>query len=659
MRCNWLTTARTSFRTFSQPYIIKGAPRPTYRFVLDRLQRSQWGRNQHLSAFSNVAYAPARLVTAEPTILTLSTPDSPLTQAQLSRAACHAVRMAIQNPIGGVEDAYFIVNSLRYSSLEMNASNQVSQAVKEFESIAIKFSQPVPSRLASHTLLHGLLRVGREGDAARLASKMIETGTMLRSKTLSAIIHGLTPSSPPPRRFPRNPPRAFSFSPNRSIDSLMPLAQNQSTRLALQLLSLAGKTHQRRTNGMFATLIAICLINGEIILGSLLFGFVINEYQLRKTLATHFKAGGSPDLEISAARDAPEAHSRYNHLVVENLFPSRRILRHMLHNIEENMAKDGNTEEFQLLLNSNLQALANLAVLLDHRQVPFAAIGPLLRALYKCPRTDEEVWIVDKRGYPKRVKAYFYFHSVLQRLAKSLPENTPSPRIPAGGLNQLLLPQYRREVQPALDIHAYNTLLHYSLHHRRSPKSADYILHHMSHLRNPPLQPDISTHNILLRSATLLRRDDVVQESLTALHAHFSKCQTPSARKAFSHQKHAAIPTESPELSAVLHAMHNSSTASMDPYRFLLRLDAHSLSTYIAYLTSTGKPHLVADLVFDVFPELRPVPHTLQISLGPDELHQTRKRIRDLCLRRAVWYGPHVLCAMLNALCKSGKTGLA
>lgn len=665
MRCNWFTTARTSLRNFSQPCASKGASEARLRPIFGQLQRSEWPRSQHTLAFSKVEYTPSRPVGEEPTTLALFTPDSPLTQAQLSRAACHAVRMAFQHPIGGVEDAYLILNSLRYSSLSPTASEQPSQAVKDFERIAIKFGQPVSSRLASHALLHGLLRIGRKYDAARLASQMMETGVGLRSKTLKIVIRGLVPSSSPARRGPIKFPKTSGYIPNHSLSGLLPMAQNQSTRLALELLSLAGKTHQRRTGGMFSTLMTICLINGEIILASLIFGFVINEYQLRQTLAVHFKTG-TPEYAISAAQDVTEARSRYHHLAVEHLIPNRRMLLSMLREIEGTMVKDGDTEESQHSLNSSLQALANLATLLDHLQIPFTDIGPLLRTLSKCPRTDEMVWVVDWWAQPKQVEAYPYFHEVIQRLTRSLPKKISKLNVPPEGPTQLLYFRYRKKVQPPLDLHAYNTLLNYTLRHCHSPEGADQILHHMLRQRKPPLQPDIATYNILLRSATLLRQNSIAQEALKGLRVQFSRVHDssdPPPPKARGHPATTPmltpVHTQSPKLSAALHAMHNQTTVSPELTRFLIQLDTHSLSTYITYLTSTGQPHLVADLIFDVFPELRPIPHAVQISFSTDELHLTRKRTRDMCMGRAVWYGPHVLCAMLNALWKAGKPGLA
>lgn len=664
MRCNWFTTARTSLRNLSQP-CVKRDSEARLRPIFGQLQRSERSRSQHMLAFSKVEYTPSRPVGEEPAILAPSTPDSPLTQAQLSRAACHAVRMAFQNPIGGVEDAYLILNSLRYSSLNPTASEKPRQAVKDFESIAIKFSQPVSSRLASHALLHGLLRIGRKHDAARLSSQMMDTGVGLRSKTLKAVIRGLVPSSSPARRGPIKFPKTSGYIPNHSLSGLVPMAQNQSTRLALELLSLAGKTHQRRTGGMFSTLITICLINGEIILASLIFGFVVNEYQLRQTLAVHFKTG-TPEYAISAAQDATEARSRYHQLAVEHLIPNRRILLSMLREIEGTMVKDGDTEESQHLLNPSLQALANLATLLDHLQIPFTDTGPLLRTLSKCPRTDEMVWVVDWWAQPKQVKAYLYFHEVIQRLTRSIPKKKRKLNVPPEGPTQLLYFRYRKKVLPPLDLHAYNTLLNYTLRHCQSPEGADRILYHMLCKRKPPLQPDIATYNILLRSATLLRQNSIAQEALKGLHVQFSRVHNPSGPSPPKARGRPTttpvltpVPTRSPKLSAALHAMHNGTIVPSELPRYLIQLDTHSLSTYVAYLTSIGQPHLIADLIFDVFPELQPIPHAVQISSSADELHLTRKRIRDICVARAVWYGPHVLCAMLNALSKAGKPGLA
>jgi pentatricopeptide repeat protein len=661
MRCNWFTTARTGFQNTIRPCANRTPSEAQLHLILRRphalqgLERTM-SQKQHSSAFSNVAYAPAQLDAVKPTLFAYPMPDSPLTPAQMSRAACHAVRMSMQKPIGGVEDAYLIVNSLRYSSFPPVSSGQESQPVKDFELVAIKFGRPVSSRLASHALLHGLLRVGRKKDAFTLASLMMETGIRLRSKTLSAVISGFVSKSPPARRRPITLPRAFNFIPNHSISNLLPLAQNESTRLALQLLSLAGNTHQRRTHGMFATLITICLINGEIILASLLFGFAMNEYQLRQTLAVHFKP--TPELEVQASTDLAEARSHYRHLRMEKLYPDQKSMRNILYNIDDIMARDYKSEEDQTPLRSALQALANLALLLDRRQIPFKAVGPLIRSLYRCPRTDEEVWIVDGYGRPQQVQAYSFFHDVLQRLMQSPPATVSRLDIPKGGPIQLLDPRYRKEMQPPLDLHAYNSLLHYSLRHLLAVEPANILLKHMTSERKPPLEPDMATYNILLRSATLLRRNEIARAAFQALQVKFGQPQTPLSTKSPVGPTRAPGYTTSSAVSSTPPVLNINTDIDLQPHQFFQR-DAYRITTYIAYVTSTGEPRLVVNLLFDVFPELRVVPHQTKASLSPEERDAMLKSRRIQCLKRAVTYGPRLITAMLNALCKAGETGLA
>ena len=118
-----------------------------------------------------------------------------------------------------------------------------------------------------------------------------------------------------------------------------------------------------------------------------------------------------------------------------------------------------------------------------------------------------------------RSEAYAYFHHcVLMRLARDPPPST-KPRRRLGRLDEAPL-----SALPPLDLTAYNTLLHYALRHRLDLALANQLLCHMRKLPKP-LEPDIVTFNILIRSGTLLRRFDIAEHTLVSLRRRAENAQ--------------------------------------------------------------------------------------------------------------------------------------
>ncbi|KAH9938688.1 uncharacterized protein B0H18DRAFT_23406 [Fomitopsis serialis] len=374
-----------------------------------------------------------------------------------------------------------------------------------------------------------------------------------------------------------------------------------------------------------------------------------------------------------------------------------------------------------------LQALANLAMLLDTGQLPTDRISTLVHSLYSCPKTDHHVWILDRSNKPVRVKAYQYFHSVLMRLIHSLTKPEPLDR------------------PPRLDIGSYNALLFYALRHRLSPALAASILDHMCCKRKPPIQPTIVTYNTLIRAGTLTRRQDITDLALRALRercewsAPASEVESTAPNMAgtkgqdvWLHNSHPeafqsswkeALPSRpSVPWPGLLgrDAKGRSTTAmnvgrssvsqcsAVDPptvpayrqqssslrrdrsspapppgarqSRVLQRLDeedwevpeafvnapvdvpvnARTLAEYVTHVTATGKPGVIANVLFRMMPELAIVDHP---TWGRTDDSRRRSplppRLRKRYLRRAVRHGPHVYSALLNALAKAKKTGAA
>jgi hypothetical protein len=446
-------------------------------------------------------------------------------------------------------------------------------------------------RLPSHEILHGLVRLNEPEQASRLATQMMTSGVPVRCKTLEAILRCMKEKSDDPRR-PHMPTELLESS---NVLTLRPsMLSDRGTKLAIDLLMVARRTRQRRSKNMFRILIALCIVNGEIIAASLLFGTLIRDWQARSPTGNLVPENGQ--------RPLPHPNTP---------FPTYSQLNKICSSVTRTLVSDESDAESQLAFKASLQALANLATLLDDQAITYPNINPLLIALYKCPRVPETmVWIYDSSGNPKLVVAYKYFHEVLHRFISSLPTHPPA-------LDE------RKKMLPPLDIYGYNTLLNYALRHRNSTSLAEDILYHMLHKRHQPLQPDTTTFNIIARSGTLLR-SEIVNFAFSKLN---KKWATPGPSTSNS--------TLTP---STLHSLLNIPNQEEDNY---------TLAARIAHLTATGQPHAVVDLLPIIFPT----------SYLPEDQQCGEHYEQDL--HRSMLLGPVVFTSLLNALQKAGRTGLA
>jgi len=75
-------------------------------------------------------------------------------------------------------------------------------------------------------------------------------------------------------------------------------------------------------------------------------------------------------------------------------------------------------------------------------------------------------------------------------------------------------------------------------------------------------------------------------------------------------------------------------------------------------MVATGRPQVVADVLFKMLPELFAVDHPSVGSMSVDEYQALKKDKRAKSVSRAVTYGPYFFAVVLNALRMAGKTGL-
>ena len=524
--------------------------------------------------------------------------EKPLTSVQLARAAAHAVHLCLQ--AGNLSDAYLIVNSVRYAGFGDDVKELPGiKSFEKFKAVALVFDKDVSPRLPSHALLHGLVRLNLPGQASTLAGQMMSAGIPVRCKTLEAILHCIRQNSGPSVNGRR------AYMPTNLLESsdvltLRPsMLGDRGTKFAIDLLMVARQSRQRRSRNMFKILMALCIVNGEIIVASLLFGILLRDWQARELT-------GNLVPENGLAKQHPQTP-----------FPVYGHLNEICNSVTRTLASNRSDVDSQFAFKASLQALANLATMLDQQTIAYHNINPLLTTLYQCPRVPDMVWIHDHLGNPRRVVAYRYFHKVLHRFILALPTHPPAQ-------------DERKKMLPPLDIYSYNSLLHYALRHRQSIFLAETILHHMMHKRYQPLEPDTTTLNIIARSGTLLRDSKIANLALSKLKGSQNLFTSAS---------------RTPECSL-----------TPSPLRSLLNVagqqgDKYTLSARIAHLTSTGQLQAVIDSLPILFPTL-----TL---LGNEHLDRDGARRHEQDLRGSMLHGPVVFTCILNALQKAGRTGLA
>nr|GAT46158.1 predicted protein [Mycena chlorophos] len=622
---------------------------------------------------SAVLHAAAALPVEKAVDAVADTPNTLLTRpAKASFAAAQAIRMCVGN--GGLSDGFFVLNSIRFAAYRHQNSTRpfkipgLTESRGEFEAAALRFGPDVPTRLSAHTLLHSLVRHNLAQPAFELSKLMMQEGTKIRSRTLEAIMKTILASDATPEKLPKGIPFARRVIPVKTAADALLLHPSRMadarTRFALELLFLARRYRQRRTDNMFKAFMAASLLHGELVIFSLLFGWTCRDWQAGYSLASNL-AVLHPDDDSS---QVAVARLRLDHLRREAIFPSKESLDMALEIINAILARDRHTPSHDREV--ALQALANIAGLLERRQIPFPKLSALIRTLYKCPRIDDEVWIVGLGGCPERIKAYDYFHRVLSHLLDTFP--TKRIRYQPTSVPLTALAQNRRyPMLPPLDVSSCNALVHYALRHRLAPESADKILRFMDKQGKKSSSPDLVTANILLRSGALLRRNDIVVDTLKSMGPTLTftpdvlvttptrtyqdklEISTTAGLSGSPHSRFGFV-RDAQEIGARLGRVQHGDVFVPE---LPSEADLYTLSSYIAYLSAIGKPREVTEILFTVLPEL-------DSTLFPtnSERKEDRRFGRAAllaCLCRAITLGPVFFGTVLDALSKSGQFALA
>ncbi|KAH9978267.1 hypothetical protein BGW80DRAFT_1443371 [Lactifluus volemus] len=581
-----------------------------------------------------------------------------LTPAEVSRASAAAVRISVTR--GAIWDGFHLWHSLHWSARQYHKSDSQSAPLPPFRSpitsfVPIDFGQPVSTRLAGHSLLHCLLRAGETKAAAMLTEQMMSYGEELHPLSFNILLRQLHPSAIPgsPRpiydRLRNLVPRPLGPEV-LELQNVMPA--DPLTRFAVRLLSKAREHRWQRTTGMYESVLRACLIQGEILVASLLLALLLKDYQLRRAcrrVAAEAESMGAPDTLAYVQSKIPEAPSRGF-----NLLPCRKSY-FLFHNVTDFLKKHCARVDDPLFHEAS-QALANLAGALDARTIPYVDLAMLIRVLYSYPQCDHDVWITLPSGEQRSCNAYDYFHGVLFNLLRPVPDR----HSPVHNPSQL----------PALTLQSYNALLNYAMRFRHSLMLTDRVLHHMTNCRKPPLAPNMTTYNILLRGSTLMRRNDIAESILRIIRQRIPSNQVdvsipyfppafPPATFQGRSQNNKTSEPDSRLNKKRLHSLHfhhlledvfNSELIIPEP-KDLLEPDNTLLTTYMAHLVATGRPDAVAILIIRLIPGLA----TPSKSLTHEELVSRW----HTSVARAVALGPHFYAVALNALRKAGLYGLA
>lgn len=589
------------------------------------------------------------------TVLSSASPTTPspfvidhLTSAQISRASAAAVRVSVAR--GDIWDGFHLWHSLRWSMHHYHKPGPSTTPQLSFHSpittfVPIDFGRPVSTRFAGHCLLHSLLRAGETKTAAILTEQMMAHGEELRPLSFNILLRQLHPSARTDS--PRNvygrlrnltPHQKMPFEP-RILDLQNVMLTDPLTSFAVRLLSKAREHRWQRTTGMYECVLRACLLQGEILVASLLLALLLKDYQLRRACSratAEAERVGAQDTIAYVHSKVPEAPFRGS-----KLLPNRSS-RFLYQSVTQFLVKHCADVDDPFFPEAS-QALANLAAALDDRRIPYANLAILIKVLYSYPQCRHNIWVTLPSGKRQSRNAYRYFHGVLLNLFYTLPDR----RLLDPDTSQL----------PALNLESYNALLNYAMRYRHSLALADRVLHHMTKLRKPPLAPGIDTYNTLLRGSTLMRRNDIAESVLrivpwriygirldVPLH-HF-----PPRMLQGRNSQVESCPTKL-QLKPHYHRFNElledtgKGVLNIPKPRRPLEPDNILLTSYMAHLVATGHPDRVALLITQLIPEFGPPKETT-----PEELIARW----EASVVRGVTLGPHFFAVTLNALRKAG-----
>lgn len=610
------------------------------------------------------------------------------TAAQLSRIAAQSVRLACHGESS--KDAFLIVKSLEASM--KHYSNPLNHGRPMPQRVAIDFGMAVSPRLAMHSLLHGLVRRGMTKKAGDIAYQIagFNPRIQLRDRTLHVITSALCQTDTHALQDENFRAKAQQEKAEYAIPEQPLVAHAKSgkkvqlpcTRTALHLFFAAKQYRKERASQTFQQLIDACLLQGEILVVSFLLALLA-----KKLEAWFARNSARAEAEASSSTCGDTANP-----MSPVLLPSEALLSQTIA-IIDSVLYNKTPPDPQAIRPSHEEAVQTLAILagmLDDGVLPPSKSSAIITVLVSFPLSASTVvWILRKGKKEKweRRDAYAYFNEVLGHLvAKVIHEDY---EVSSNGKH-------------LADITAFNSLLQYALQRKKSVALADRILKRME-LLGGKVVPDITTFNIVLRAGTLLRRrdlseavlemlrndavnkDNVIQitppkthgqetrgfYSASVTHDQSMGSQLPERGQS------PVVPRVSRESDAALTAQfYQEYIVPQLPLRFqhifnedfdashlssseCVHVDRNTLVAYINFLTATDRPGWAVNILRALIPELVPLGYPLSSKEFHSLGHQRLQSLRNAALLRAIHLGPQFFTAILNALVKDGRTGLA
>ncbi|KAF9057322.1 hypothetical protein BJ165DRAFT_1588602 [Panaeolus papilionaceus] len=482
----------------------------------------------------------------------VSPPNDPqqLSAAQLAQAAAQAIRLSVNS--GNLSDAFSILASI-HSASDVPPARLPSKHQLLIDAIRAHSSQKgrVSSRLPAHSLLHSLIRTGNIAQASKISGQILSAGLNIRSRSLDAVVNSLGQAGLQvlqyqgptiPKLHTRSAlsryhhllplPSQLSFftavrlTESHNVGSYGTNAASQSpkqggssspatenpemqvshltdsipTQFALRLLTLARHSRQRRTRTFFRTLMTLCLINGEIILASLLFGVIIRDWQSRSDALATARAGETPS-KLLKARETTHASREQLYDMCRTITATLEAYpRHSSPQLSQiqNEPPDNPDMAEPMPRQASLQALANLAYIVEKGTAGFGGLAPLVKLLggyvqdtKRTPGTLRElVWVsAGKEGQRARLlDATFYFENVLVGMIHSISTQVH-------------------------DVQTHNSLLHYILTQSTAMKNVrkrtELVVLVLESLRSNLGGGDNATQNVLRASSQLLKHPTI------------------------------------------------------------------------------------------------------------------------------------------------------
>ncbi|KIY66540.1 hypothetical protein CYLTODRAFT_30469 [Cylindrobasidium torrendii FP15055 ss-10] len=548
-----------------------------------------------------------------------------------SLAASQAIHISVEK--SDIRGAYHIFNSIHNSQLiGIARSTNDAGLLRQLGPYAVDFSlsepHAIPSRLSAHVLIHALLRKGYVYRAQEACRWMIQNGLPIHTRTLEAVVGALaTAQSPVVEGLKMLYDKAAAHLDHSPI--LQPRPSNPNLIAIHNLLEEARASRQHRGDRLFKILLGTCLLQGEIIFATFIFASAITLYEARVEAAAE-DAAGTHQAQAEDGRQR-QLHTTRDILTDVEPYPSHISMDDILRAISLQLEKPQDNPEFKL----GLQALANLAMLLDLRQLPYNHIATLLRVMYSCPSNTHTVWVFDTSGNPQRVNSTIYFRDVIDRLINSLHTRRPRQDKKQHPSSHFL---------PPLNTHSCNALLHYSLRVRKSTALANSVLNHFADRRHP-LAPNLVTYNILISASTHSKRLDIAESTTLLLQdmAHMQKLGVQPAQRSVVLGMLGLQPGKAKAQPVTLHVRQTR----------LSKASPQTTTATIKYLADSRQYGAIVDTAGEMFPRLM---DNREASFATqDDLNACIASHVDAASNA----GPIVLTALMSGLMRGGYIGLA